>query len=410
MPTPPSDAMMPTPRVAFFTDSYDEANGIARLSRELEDYVVRRDVPFLCVHGGATNSLSTPGPRRRMQLRRGAAAWRLEHDLWFDPLMWRHYGRVRDVVRAFQPDVVHITGPSDVGQLGACLGHRLGIPIVGSWHTNVHQYVGLRSGKWLHWLSDSFQSAARGWVERQVLRGAVLFYQVPRVLLAPNEDLVRLLADRTRRPTYLMRHGVDTELFSPDKRSKARSGGRVRIGFVGRLSAEKHVRFLETLERALDDAGIPSRFVVVGDGAERGWLQRHLWHPECPGVLTGEPLARAYANMDLFVFPSASETFGLVVLEAMASGVPVVAMAQGGPKYVVETGITGWLARDDDDFVAATVRLARDPALRCQLGRTARIRARAWSWDSVFDELYEVYGAALADVPTVSMAVPAGAR
>jgi phosphatidylinositol alpha 1,6-mannosyltransferase len=356
--------MRRSPRVAFFTDSYEEANGIARLTREFELYAARRDLPFLCVHASTLTSLGPPGPRLRLRLGRSAAAFRLEHDLRFDPLLWRHVRLVRHVVREFQPDILHVTGPSDVGQLGAYLGHRLSIPMVGSWHTNLHQYAALRSQKWLRWLPKSLRIAVQGGMERQVLRAAVLFYRVPRVVLAPNEDLVRLLSERLHRPTYLMRHGVDTAMFSPDKRTRAAGAAPLQIGFVGRLSAEKHVRVLATLERALCDAGIPCTFVLVGEGAERHWLERHMTAVQCHGVLTGDALSRVYADLDVFVFPSPSDTFGLVVLEAMASGLPVVAMARGGPRFLVETGTTGWLARDDDELVAATLRLARDRALR----------------------------------------------
>ena len=137
-----------TPRVAFFTDSYAEANGVARLSRELERYAAAHGAPLLCVYGGEASSLTTQGSVTQCQLRRSRASVRLESDLTFDPVFWRHYRRAERAVRAFAPDILHITGPSDVGQLGALLGHRLSIPMVGSWHTNVHQYAALRASRW----------------------------------------------------------------------------------------------------------------------------------------------------------------------------------------------------------------------------------------------------------------------
>jgi glycosyltransferase involved in cell wall biosynthesis len=112
-------------------------------------------------------------------------------------------------------------------------------------------------------------------------------------------------------------------------------------------------------------------------------------------VLHGDALARAYAGLDVFVFPSPSETFGLAVLEAMASGVAVLAMAQGGPGFVIEHGVSGWLAGDEQAFLAAGLALARDAGLRARLGRAARVRALTWSWDAVSDELYDVYSEAL---------------
>jgi len=381
------------PRVALFTDSYEEANGIARLSRALESTAARRRRPFLCVHGGRAMRVIAGESGQRVELPRSAAAFRLEHDLAFDPLLWRHYATVREIVRAFAPDILHITGPSDVGQLGALLGHRLHIPIVGSWHTNLHQYAALRSMKWCRWLPLAARRRVLPAIERHALTATLHFYRIPRVLLAPNQELVALLAGRTGKATHLMKHGVDCGAFSPA--SAHGCGGTARIGFVGRLSAEKRVRLLATLQRVLRTSGVACEFVFIGDGTERRWLEREMPDAQFHGVLEGDELARAYASLDLFVFPSPSETFGLAVLEAMASGVAVLAMAQGGPGFVIEHGVSGWLAGNDEEFVAAGLTLARDSELRARLGRAARRRALSWSWDTVSDELYDVYSETL---------------
>ena len=382
-----------TPRVALFTDSYAEANGIARLSRALERSAERRGRPLLCVHGGQAMRVVSGDSVQRLELPRSAAAFRLEHDLAFDPLFWRHYGRVRDAVVAFQPDVLHITGPSDVGQLGALIGHRLHIPIVGSWHTNLHQYAALRSMKWCRWLPVAAQRRVLPAIERHALTATLQFYRIPRVLLAPNEELVALLANRTGKATHLMKHGVDCDTFAPGPPHA--SDAAVRIGFVGRLSAEKRVRLIATLQRALRANGVACQFVFIGEGTERRWLQREMPDAQFNGVLQGGALARAYASLDLFVFPSPSETFGLAVLEAMASGVAVLAMAQGGPGFVIEHGVSGWLAASEQEFLAAGLTLARDSDLRARLGRAARGSALGWSWDSVSDQLYDVYSETL---------------
>jgi phosphatidylinositol alpha 1,6-mannosyltransferase len=377
-------------RVAFFTDSYEEANGIARLTQALEAYATSRGLPFLCVHGSRSNSAAKDSRPPHLVLKRSSASLRLEHDLTFDLLLWRHYRRVANQLKLFRPDVLHITGPSDVGQLGATLGHRLSIPIVGSWHTNLHQYAALRSRKWLARLPDHARGRALAAIERGALAATLLFYNIPRVLLAPNEELVTILATRTRKPTHLLSHGVDPAVFTPANRM--RHDDTLRIGFVGRLSAEKHVAMLPVLERAIRcSEPRPCQFVVVGEGSQRAWLEREMPTAEFPGVLHDDRLARAYANFDLFVFPSESETFGLVVLEAMASGVPVIAMARGGPQFVVESGVSGFLAKDERQFVEATLTVLRDQPLRARLGVGARASALKWSWTMVFDELYQVY-------------------
>ncbi|PYR75710.1 MAG: glycosyltransferase family 1 protein [Acidobacteria bacterium] len=376
------------PRVALFTDSYFEANGIARLSRSITASAGRRNLPFLCVYGGRSTRVSFDGPLSRLELRRSAAALRLEHDLTFDPVLWRHYDFAKVVLTAFRPDIVHITGPSDVGQLGALLGHRMHIPIVGSWHTNLHQYAAMRSAKWFGWMPRGGRTRVLAAIEDSALAAALLFYRIPRVLMAPNTELVNLLAERTGKSTYLMKHGVDCATFRPRAHDP---NAALRIGFVGRLSAEKHVRLLATVNNELVARGVPAEFVVIGEGVERAWLQRAMPAAQFRGVLEGEQLAREYGRLDLFAFPSPSETFGLAVLEAMASGVGVLAMARGGPASFVEHNVSGWLAEDDRAFIAAAVALARDRARLARLGCGARTAAMRWSWDVVTDELYGVY-------------------
>ena len=378
-------------RVAFFTDSYQEINGIARLSQAFETYAARRGLPMLCVHGGDRTASTAHDSIARLSLRRSRAAVRLEHDLSYDPLMWRHLARARKALDEFQPDVLHVTGPSDIGLLGGWLGHRMSIPIAGSWHTNLHEYMALRGEKWFRWMPAGVRRRFLSTASRKTLDGEVLFYRVPRVLLAPNDDIVSMLAARTGRPAHLMRHGVDTTLFSPSRRTRAADDDEVRVGFVGRLSAEKDVRLLVDVDRALAERQIRHRLVIVGDGAERARLEKEMPTAAFTGVLQGDALATEYANFDLFAFPSRSETFGLAVLEALASGVPVLAMAHGGPRFVIEHGVSGWLANDDREFVEAAHALAFDTAVRRRLACRGRAVAETWSWDVVFDRVYEIY-------------------
>jgi len=149
-------------------------------------------------------------------------------------------------------------------------------------------------------LPGNVRTAMAGQVERTVLDFVLSFYRLGRVLFAPNPELVDLLGRRTGRPTFLMERGIDTSLFSPQWRD--RCDGPLTLGFVGRLTPEKNVRFLADMERALLSSGICDfRFLIVGGGSEQQWLAEHLWHADLPGVLTGEALARAYADMDIFL-------------------------------------------------------------------------------------------------------------
>ncbi|HZU09847.1 MAG TPA: glycosyltransferase, partial [Pseudacidobacterium sp.] len=189
----------------------------------------------------------------------------------------------------------------------------------------------------------------------------------------------------------LMPRGIDTELFSPERRDRTPDDTDFVLGFVGRLSVEKNVALLARIREQLVAAGAEGfRFLIVGHGAEESWLRQQLPNAEFTGVLKGEALARAYANMDLFVFPSHTDTFGNVVLEALASGVPAIVTPNGGPRYIVKEGVTGFVA-NDGDFATAIFRLMQNSELHEQMRRAARTDALGASWDSVFESVYQSY-------------------
>jgi phosphatidylinositol alpha 1,6-mannosyltransferase len=299
-------------------------------------------------------------------------------------------------VRAFRPDIVHITGPSEPGILGAWLARNLKVPLVASWHTNLHEYAAQRSGWFLRMLPRSKQAAAEKKIEDATLLACARFYRMAEVLFAPNIDLCRLLEQFTGRHCALMPRGVDTVAFSPEHRDRSGTGEAFVLGFCGRLSIEKNVFLLARIRTELMERGIGNfRFLIIGHGKEEGWLRQHLPNAEFTGVLRGLELARAYANMDLFVFPSHTDTFGNVVLEALASGVPAIVTPDGGPRYIVKDGETGSIATDDG-FSAAVAKLILDPELHARMRLAARAYALSASWDSVFEGVYSTYEEVLA--------------
>jgi phosphatidylinositol alpha 1,6-mannosyltransferase len=204
-----------------------------------------------------------------------------------------------------------------------------------------------------------------------------------------------LLERATGRPCHLMTRGVDAEAFSPVYRDRYASDGDFVLGFVGRLSVEKNVALLVTMEQQLRRQGAGNfRFLIVGHGGEENWLRERLVRAEFTGVLRGKDLARAYANMDAFVFPSHTDTFGNVVLEALASGVPSIVTPDGGPACIVRDGHTGFI-RADADFAPAIADLANDAAAHAAMRDRARQYALAASWDAVFESIYAQYAALL---------------
>jgi len=393
------------PRVAFFPDSFVEVNGVAHTSRQLAAFAERRDLPLLCVHGAEGAGRVIAGSVTKLSLGRGNIGFKLDADFRYDLLFWRHANRAIEAAREFKANVVHITGPNDTGQLGAYVAGKLRLPLVISWHTNVHEYAARRLNKLTAPLPNAWRESLARLAERQSLRAAMRFYRLGRALLAPNEELRDLLARETGRPTYLMRRGVDTSLFSPAKRLRCDSA--FLIGYVGRLTPEKNVRWLAELERGLIEAGAGDfRFLVVGEGSEREWLERQMRRAEFTGVLRGEALSRAYASLDLFAFPSQTDTFGNVVLEAQASGVPCLVSSRGGPKSIIQTGAddgaSGLVADDPRGFLAAALSLMSRPERVNRMREAALARASEFSWESVFEQVYQAYEDCLSRVEDVS--------
>lgn len=383
-------------RVAYFPDSFHEVNGVAHTSRHFEDFARRRNLPFLCVRAGdRREAFRVDDNLATLELPRSILSLPLDKDLCFDPAWIRHVPAIARALRSFRPDIVHITGPSELGMLGAMLASHFGVPLAASWHTNVHEYAALRS----RWLLDRLprpqaESGSRR-IEELMLAMIAWFYRHARVLFAPNPDLCRLLEARTGRPCHLMQRGIDAQLLSPARRDRDPSDRDFLLGFVGRMSVEKNIALLARVQQELEACGVRNfRFLIVGQGGEEAWLREHLPRAEFSGVLRGEALARTYARMDVFVFPSHTDTFGNVVLEALASGVPAVVTPDGGPKSLVRDGCTGFIA-EDADFSSAILRIVGDPALHGQMRAHARESALSASWDAVFEGVYEAYRPAL---------------
>ena len=390
----------PLPRVAYFPDSFHEVNGVAHTSRHFEAYARRRNLPFLCIRAAdqekvRPKALVEDGNVWTLELPRGMFSFALEKDLSFDPAFLRHIPIIGEVLERFQPDLIHITGPSEVGMLGAGLAYHLDLPLAASWHTNVHEYLARRSNWLLRMLPEPHSRSTGKKIEDLTLAAAARFYSIARVLFAPNIELCQLLRLSTGRDCFLMPRGVDTQLFHPGKRQRAAADDSFVLGFVGRLSVEKNVAQLARIHDELLALGHTNfRFLVIGHGAEENWLRERMPQAEFAGVLRGEALARAYANMDLFVFPSHTDTFGNVVLEALASGVPAIVTPDGGPRYIVRDtcldDATGRIA-EDEGFSSAVAGLIEDRETHNAMRHAARGYALTASWDAVFEGVYSGY-------------------
>ena len=387
-----------SPRVAFFPCVYHEVDGVAQTARHFEAFARRQEMPFFMVHAGAQDAVTAAGPVTRIQLQRSPVKFPLDRAHDYDLLFLRHYRKLEPLLREFRPDVVQITGPSDVGTLGAYVAHKMKIPLAATWQTNLHQYARRRMAAAASFLPAGMAGRMADMAERLSFRASARFYHIPRLLFAPNQEMIRVLEAATGKPCYLMSHAVDTAVFRPELRD--RTDRTFRIGYVGRLTAEKSVRTLARLEQALLEKGYRDfHFVVVGEGAELEWLRNNMRQAEFTGVLTGQELSRTFANFDVLAFPSETDTFGLVVLEAFASGVPAVVTDRGGPQYTVRQGSSGFIARSFDEFAAYVARLMDQPELLSTMRLAARRQAGETSWDRIFEGMYEAYGRCLASAP-----------
>ncbi|MEK7724394.1 MAG: glycosyltransferase [Acidobacteriota bacterium] len=378
------------PRVAFFPDSYLEVNGAAMTCRRLTGFARKRGYPFLCVYADKKTEKTTDGSLTNLALKRSLVSIPIDGGLKYDALFNRHIKLVEKALDEFKPDVLHLTGVNDVSIIAAILAYKRRLPLIGSWHTNVHEFAGKRLDKLFSFLPEKMRNSMTGLTERKIFEWAVLYYKMPQVVLSPNKELVEALVRDEERESLLMARGVDTEMFNPNKRTV--TDGIFRFGYIGRLRAEKNVRLLEKLEKRLLELGKTNfKFLIVGEGTEKNWLEKNMQTAEFTGYLEGELLAEAYANLDVFVFPSETDTFGNVTQEAMASGAPAIVTDQGGPKFVIKDGETGFVAKNFDDFVKYSVELMDNPEKLSKMKQASIDFVQTKSWDAVFEGVYEAY-------------------
>ncbi len=381
-------------RIALFADSFVEVNGAAMTCNKLERFANKNGLPFLCIYAGDKAERKVDGSTIFIEYKRSPISIPVDSGLKYDPLFQRYNNRILKELYEFKPDVIHITGLNDVSISGAYLAWKLQIPVLASWHTNLHEFAATRLQKLFSFLPKNFLDKTTGFASKKILSGSLLYYKMGKVILSPNQELVDILANSTGRKSALMGRGVDTDTFSPKNRTV--NDGIFRFGFVGRLRAEKNVRLFYDLESELLKAGKTNfKFLIVGDGDEREWLAQNMKNVELTGFLEGKKLAEAYANMDCFVFASETDAFGNVAQEANASGVPVIVSDKGGPKFIIKHGETGFVASNLEDFTKYSIEILDNPETLAKMRKAAREFALSRSWDTVFEGVYQSYADAV---------------
>jgi glycosyltransferase involved in cell wall biosynthesis len=377
-------------RIAFFTETFlPKVDGIVtRLTKTLPHLVAAGDeVMVFCPEGAPDNHagaqvVGVPAlplplyPELKLALPRPAVSEALER---------------------FRPDLVHVVNPAVLGLGGIWLAKTRNLPLVASYHTHLPKYLEHYGMGMLEPLLWELLKAAHNQAELN---------------LCTSTAMVDELAAKGIEHTALWQRGVDTELFRPELANPAMRarlhGGHSDTGnlllYIGRLSAEKQIERIRPVLEALPQA----RLALVGDGPHRQQLERLFEGTATTfvGYLAGDELASAYASGDAFVFPSSTETLGLVLLEAMAAGCPVVGANRGGIPDIVSDGINGCLYDPDQpaSLVTAVQRLLGDGATRAKLREAARLEAERWGWAGATAQLRAYYRQVLEQRPLALVA------
>ena len=329
------------------------------------------------------HSVSIVRPRQRRWGHRSDKDETLVHSLPLPGYRGLHIGfpagsALRRCWSRQRPDAVYAATQGPLGWSAVRVAQQLGIPLFSGFHTNFDNYA-----KHYH----------VGWLRPVILRYLQTFHNRTAGTIVPSIDLRNRLRALGLEKVTVLGRGVDSRLFTPQKRSaelrrhwRAADSDLVVL-YVGRLAAEKNLGLAVNAYRAMQNANDTVKFVLVGDGPLRSTLRKR--HPGLifSGVHTGEELARYYASADIFLFPSETETFGNVTLEAMASGLVVVAYDYAAAHLHVRNGETGVLARQGDTaaFVAAAVDLVHVPQRLAEIRRQARTHAASVDWQLVVE-------------------------
>ena len=376
-------------RVTLVTETYfPQVNGVSR--------TLDRLVTYLADHGDAVQLLVPSYPE-------GPAEAPNASDVRsFRSVALPFYREIRvpilgprsiaKAVAAFQPDLMHICTEGTLGFAARRCVRRRGLPFVTSYHTNFSQYT---------------EDYGLGFAARAVWRYLRWFHNGGRVTFCPTPSISGILQEEGFENLVVWGRGVDTERFHPARADAAQRGARgvgeneTLLVYAGRVSNEKNLPMLvDAFELLPQD--LPVKLLIVGDGPLREGLAAEA-DPRIvfAGYKRGEELAACYAAGDLFVFPSVSETFGNVMLEAMASGMPVIAYDSPGPRDVIRQEETGWVVSEcaPEPMARAIEEALADPQRLDRMKRRARAYAETQTWDAVNSVVREAYEGVLADGP-----------
>ena len=366
-------------RRGWFTDTLDDVNGVATTIRRMAGAARNRGADltvFTCRNGPPVEGIAHHNftPVGEFEL----PEYELQK-LSFPPVL-----NVLDTIHEGGFSELIISTPGPLGLAALLAGRMLGLRVSTIYHTDFPQYGRILT-------DDAF-------METLTWRFMSWFYGQADVVYVNSEHYRRAWIDRGIGADRLriLPRGLDTALFHPSRRdpafwrSRGLRDGETGVLYVGRVSREKNLDTLADAVRRLTARGLAVRLLVVGDGPYLEELRAELPQAVFTGYLQGTELARAYASADLFAFPSTTDTFGNVILEAQASGLPCIVSDVGGPCELVREGSTGHITRalDPGDLARAIASLAADPARRTEMGRAARAGVETRDWTNAFDRFW----------------------
>jgi glycosyltransferase involved in cell wall biosynthesis len=376
-------------RIALFTETFlPKVDGIVTRLRHTVDHLQRLgdDVLIFAPDGGLTEH---KGARVY-----GVSGFPLP--LYPELKMALPRPAIGDELSRFKPDVIHIVNPAVLGLAGLFYSKTLNIPLIASYHTHLPEYL---------------QHYGLGMLEGVLWELLKAGHNQAAINLCTSTAMMQALTEHGIERVNLWQRGVDTETFQPhlaslEMRNRLSQGHPEAplLLYVGRLSVEKEIDRIKPVLEAIPSA----RLALVGDGPNRQALEKHFagTPTNFVGYLAGQELASAFASADAFIFPSRTETLGLVLLEAMAAGCPVVAARSGGIPDIVEDGVNGFLfdPTDDEGAISATKYLLSRKEERETLRRNARQEAERWGWSMATRQLQQYYQLVATKQPVSSVA------
>lgn len=369
-----ADGIDDTPplRVALFSGNYNYVrDGANQALNKLVDYLERQGVSVRVYSPTSARPAFEPAGTLI-----SVPSWRIPGRSEYR-FAWSMRPQTQRDLERFAPTLVHLAAPDPLGHSVKRWARAAGVPAVASYHTRFDTY---------------FEFYALGWFRRHAVGILQRFYSDLEETYATSEGFADVLrAQGISQNIKVWSRGIDRARFNPGRRDLAWRAGlgigmdEPTIAFVGRLVLEKGLDVVAATMAELTRRGVPHRLLVVGDGPARAKLERQVPQAVLTGFLGGLALPRAYASADMLFNPSTTETFGNVTLEAMASGLPVVAADATGNACLVESGLNGNLVRPGDAgaFADAIEHLIADPVARAAAGAAGLTRAMTYDWDTI---------------------------